>query len=212
MDEPAPEHRRTFFGLAVRLLVALSLSLVLAYVGYLAIVLIRQHRLTEANALARAAHNRDVRLLVIGETAEHAPTELGAALGLLDSETIAVTPPEELSDLTASIARHAPAHLDVILGKLTRRGVDVRSLKFGKSEKMSGDKVKQVVTIRVGVEQELSKKIVKMLKDSKLKVQASIQGDAVRVSSAKRDDLQSAIAAVKKSITDFPLQFGNFRD
>jgi uncharacterized protein YajQ (UPF0234 family) len=101
---------------------------------------------------------------------------------------------------------------DVILGKLTRRGVDVRSLKFGKSEKMSGDKVKQVVTIRVGVEQELSKKIVKMLKDSKLKVQASIQGDAVRVSSAKRDELQSAIAAVKKTITDFPLQFGNFRD
>jgi hypothetical protein len=99
-----------------------------------------------------------------------------------------------------------------MLGKLTRRGVDVRSLKFGKSEKMSGDKVKQVVTIRVGVEQELSKKIVKMLKDSKLKVQASIQGDAVRVSSAKRDELQSAIAAVKNSITDFPLQFGNFRD
>ena len=77
---------------------------------------------------------------------------------------------------------------------------------------MSGDKVKQVVTIRVGVEQELSKKIVKLLKDSKLKVQASIQGDAVRISGAKRDELQEAIALVKKSITDFPLQFGNFRD
>jgi len=100
---------------------------------------------------------------------------------------------------------------DVLLGKLTKRQVDVRSLKFGNVEKMSGDKVKQVVTIRVGVEQELSKKIVKMLKDSKLKVQASIQGDAVRVSGAKRDELQSAIAAVRKSITDFPLQFGNFR-
>ena len=101
---------------------------------------------------------------------------------------------------------------DVVLGKLTKRGVDVRSLKFGNVEKMSGDKVKQIVTIRVGVEQEMSKKIVRMLKDSKLKVQASIQGDAVRVSGAKRDELQSAIAAVKKSITDFPLQFGNFRD
>jgi len=72
--------------------------------------------------------------------------------------------------------------------------------------------VKQVVTIRVGIEQELSKKIVKLIKDSKTKVQASIQGDAVRVSGAKRDDLQDAIALVKKSITDFPVQFGNFRD
>ena len=77
---------------------------------------------------------------------------------------------------------------------------------------MSGNKVKQTITVRTGVEQELSKKIVRILKDSKLKVQGSIQGDAVRVSSAKRDELQSAIALVKKSITDFPLQFNNFRD
>ena len=65
---------------------------------------------------------------------------------------------------------------------------------------------------RTGVDQERAKKIVKLLKDSKLKVQASIQGDAVRVSGAKRDDLQDAIALVRKSITDFPVQFGNFRD
>ena len=101
---------------------------------------------------------------------------------------------------------------DVVLGKLTKRGVDVRSLKFETIEKMSHDKVKQKVTIRVGVEQELSKKIVKLLKDSKLKVQGSIQGDAVRVSGAKRDELQEAIALVKRTITDFPVQFGNFRD
>jgi uncharacterized protein YajQ (UPF0234 family) len=101
---------------------------------------------------------------------------------------------------------------DVVLGKLTKRGVDVRSLKFETIEKMSHDKVKQKVTIRVGVEQELSKKIVKLLKDSKLKVQGSIQGDAVRISGAKRDELQEAIALVKKTITDFPVQFGNFRD
>jgi uncharacterized protein YajQ (UPF0234 family) len=92
---------------------------------------------------------------------------------------------------------------DVVLGKLTKRGVDVRSLKFETIQK---------VTFRVGVEQELSKKIVKLLKDSKLKVQGSIQGDAVRVSGAKRDELQNAIALVKKTITDFPVQFGNFRD
>jgi len=101
---------------------------------------------------------------------------------------------------------------DVLMGKLTKRSIDVRSLEFGDPEKMSGDKIKQVVTIRVGVEQELAKKLVKLLKDSKLKVQGSIQGDAVRVSGGKKDDLQSAIAFVKKSITEYPVQFQNFRD
>jgi hypothetical protein len=101
---------------------------------------------------------------------------------------------------------------DILTGKLTKRGVDVRSLKYGDVEKISGNKVKQVVTVRVGIDQDLAKKIVRLVKDSKMKVQASIQGDAVRVSGAKRDDLQSAIALVKKSITDYPVQFGNFRD
>lgn len=101
---------------------------------------------------------------------------------------------------------------DIVTGKLTKRGVDIRALKHGNIEKVSGNKVKQVVTIRVGVEQELAKKIVKLIKDSKMKVQASIQGDTVRVSGAKRDDLQAAIALVKNSITDFPLQYDNFRD
>jgi uncharacterized protein YajQ (UPF0234 family) len=101
---------------------------------------------------------------------------------------------------------------DVLTGKLTKRGVDIRALKHGEVQKVSGNKVKQVVTVRVGIEQELAKKIVKIVKDSKLKVQASIQGDAIRVSGAKRDVLQEAIALVKKSITDFPVQFNNFRD
>jgi uncharacterized protein YajQ (UPF0234 family) len=101
---------------------------------------------------------------------------------------------------------------DILTGKLTKRQVDIRSLKHGDVEKVSGNKVKQTVTVRTGVEQELAKKIVKAIKDSKLKVQASIQGDAVRVSGTKRDDLQEAIALVKKSITDFPLQYQNFRD
>ena len=101
---------------------------------------------------------------------------------------------------------------DILTGKLAKRQVDIRSLKYGNVEKISGNKVKQSVTVRTGVEQELAKRIVKLLKDSKLKVQGSIQGDAVRVSGAKRDDLQTAIALVKKSITDFPLQYQNFRD
>ena len=79
-------------------------------------------------------------------------------------------------------------------------------------QKVSGDKVKQDLNIKIGIESELAKKIVKLLKDSKLKVQAAIQGDAVRVTGAKRDVLQDAIALVKKTITDFPIKSGNFRD
>ena len=101
---------------------------------------------------------------------------------------------------------------DIVVAKLSKRQVDIRSLKYGDTEKISGNKVKQPVTVRTGVEQDLAKKLVKLLKESKLKVQASIQGDAVRVSGAKRDDLQSAIALVKKSVTDYPLQYENFRD
>jgi uncharacterized protein YajQ (UPF0234 family) len=101
---------------------------------------------------------------------------------------------------------------DVLIGKLAKRGVDIRCLQKGKTEKISGDKVKQAVTVRTGVDQELGKKIVKLVKDSKLKVQASIHGDAVRVSGAKKDVLQEVIALVRKSVTDFPLQYENFRD
>lgn len=102
---------------------------------------------------------------------------------------------------------------DILTAKLTKRGVDIRALEISeKIEKISGNKVKRASTVKVGVESELAKKIVKQLKDSKLKVQASIQGDTVRVTGKNRDDLQSAIAFVKKSITDFPLQYQNFRD
>jgi len=101
---------------------------------------------------------------------------------------------------------------DIVVARLAKRQVDVRSLNYGDTEKISGNKVKQAVTVRTGVEQDLAKKLVKLLKESKLKVQASIQGDAVRVSGAKKDDLQAAIALVRKSIADYPLQFQNFRD
>ena len=77
---------------------------------------------------------------------------------------------------------------------------------------VSGNKVKQLIKLKSGIDSELAKKIVKLLKDSGIKVQAAIQGESVRVSGPKRDNLQEAIAFVKKSITDFPLQFGNFRD
>jgi uncharacterized protein YajQ (UPF0234 family) len=102
--------------------------------------------------------------------------------------------------------------MDVFTGKCAKRGVDVRALEPGDSEKMSGDKLKQPVEVKNGIESEQAKKIVKLIKDNKLKVQASIQGTAVRVSGAKKDDLQTAIQLVKKSVTDIPLQFQNFRD
>lgn len=101
---------------------------------------------------------------------------------------------------------------DILVGKLGKRGVDVRCLDRGKIEKISGNKVKQEIKVRVGIEQDLARRLVKLLKDSKLRVQASIQGDAVRVAGAKKDLLQEAIALVKKAVTDYPVQFGNFRD
>jgi hypothetical protein len=101
---------------------------------------------------------------------------------------------------------------EVLNNKLIKRSVDIKCLEVGKVEKITGNKVKRSVTVKTGVEIELAKKIVKEIKDSKLKVQASIQGETVRVTGAKRDLLQDAIALVRKQIADFPLQFQNFRD
>ncbi|HTM62440.1 MAG TPA: YajQ family cyclic di-GMP-binding protein [Burkholderiales bacterium] len=101
---------------------------------------------------------------------------------------------------------------DVLRGRLAKRSVDVRSLEVGAIEKISGDKVKRPITVKVGIAQEKAKQIQKMIKDSKMKVAASIQGDAVRISGGKKDDLQAAIQLVKTSVTDIPVQFINFRD
>ncbi len=101
---------------------------------------------------------------------------------------------------------------DILRNKLTKRGVDVRFLDRGDVQKIGGDKVKQVIKVRNGIETEVSKKLQRLIKDSKLKVQASIQGDAVRVSGVKRDDLQAAMALIRKDIADLPLSFTNFRD
>ena len=101
---------------------------------------------------------------------------------------------------------------DVLRNKLTKRNVDVRFLDAGDVQKMGGDKVKQVIKVRNGIESELGKKIQRLIKDSKLKVQAAIQGDSVRVTGAKRDDLQAAMALLRKEITDVPISFNNFRD
>ena len=101
---------------------------------------------------------------------------------------------------------------DILRNKLTKRNVDVRFMDVQPSQKIGGDKVKQVVKIKNGIESELAKNIQKLITESKLKVQAAIQGDAVRITGAKRDDLQAAMALIRKELPDHPLSFNNFRD
>ncbi|MFN3617084.1 MAG: YajQ family cyclic di-GMP-binding protein [Aquabacterium sp.] len=101
---------------------------------------------------------------------------------------------------------------DVLVSKLTKQKVDIRFMDVGKVEKIGGDRVKQVVTIKSGIEAELAKKIVKVIKDSKMKVNASIQGEDVRITGNKRDDLQAAMALIRKDLPDHPFSFDNFRD
>ena len=101
---------------------------------------------------------------------------------------------------------------DVLANKMAKRGVDARLLEYEKAEKMSGDKLKQLIKIKNGLEQTLAKKIVALVKDSKVKVTASIQGDAVRIASAKKDLLQECIALLRAQVTEVPLTFENFRD
>ena len=101
---------------------------------------------------------------------------------------------------------------DILTAKLAKRGVDVRFLDKGDMQKIGGDKVKQMVKVRNGIESDQARKITRLIKDSKLKVQAAIQGEAVRVSGAKRDDLQAVMALVRKEMAELPLSFNNFRD
>ena len=103
--------------------------------------------------------------------------------------------------------------MDILIAKLTKRSVDARFIdRSAKIEKIGGDKVKQVLIVKSGIDSDTAKKIQTAIKQSKLKVQASIQGDTVRVTGAKRDDLQAAMALIRKDIADAPLSFDNFRD
>ena len=103
--------------------------------------------------------------------------------------------------------------MDILLAKLTKRNVDVRFIdRTAKIEKIGGDKVKQVLTVKAGIDSDTAKQIQTLIKQSKMKVQAAIQGDTVRVTGGKRDDLQAAMALIRKDVTDVPLSFDNFRD
>ena len=103
--------------------------------------------------------------------------------------------------------------LDILIAKLTKRSVDIRFLdRSAKVEKIGGDKVKQLLLVKSGIDSDTAKKIQVLVKQSKIKVQAAIQGDTVRITGAKRDDLQAAMALMKKDLTEAPLTFNNFRD
>ena len=102
--------------------------------------------------------------------------------------------------------------LDILRGRLTKRSVDIRSLELKDIEKIGGDKVKRIVIVKTGVPSERAKEIGRHIKDAKMKVQSSIQGDSVRVQGAKKDDLQAAMQLVRQKVADIPLQFINFRD
>ncbi|MBY0466228.1 MAG: YajQ family cyclic di-GMP-binding protein [Burkholderiales bacterium] len=122
----------------------------------------------------------------------------------------------ELKDKTVTLFGDSDFQItqvdDILRNKLAKRSVDVRFLDAAKIEKIGGDKVKQVITVRNGIEADVGKKIQQAIKGSKLKVQAAIQGDSVRVTGAKRDDLQAAMAVIRKDVPDLPLSFNNFRD
>jgi len=101
---------------------------------------------------------------------------------------------------------------EILRNKLAKRNVDVRFLDMGDVQKIGGDKVKRVIKVKNGIATEDAKKITRIIKDSKIKVQAAIQGEAVRVTGAKRDDLQATMALLRNEIADLPISFDNFRD
>ena len=122
----------------------------------------------------------------------------------------------ELKDKEITLTGDADFQLqqieDILRSKLAKRGVDVRFLDKGAVQKAGGDKVRQAIKVRSGIASEDAKKIQKLIKESKLKVQAAIQGESVRVSGAKKDDLQAVMALLRKDMADLPLSFDNFRD
>jgi uncharacterized protein YajQ (UPF0234 family) len=124
----------------------------------------------------------------------------------------------ELNEKEGTISLQGPDKLrmgameEILRQKLSKRGVSLKSVTFDTPQPAGGDTLRQKVTIKQGLSEEERKRITKMIKETKLKVTAQIQGDQVRVSGKKRDDLQVAIAQIKSSITDLDLQFTNFRE
>ena len=137
--------------------------------------------------------------------------EIGQRYDFKDSKTELRDEGNEIHILSDDTYK-VKAVVDVLQSKLVRRGVSLKALVYGKIEPAAGGLAKQTITVQQGIDTDKAKEIVKILKDSKLKVQAQIQADQVRVSAKKRDDLQAAIQLLKTQEIDLPLQFSNFRE
>jgi uncharacterized protein YajQ (UPF0234 family) len=150
-------------------------------------------------------------LVEVKNAVEQTQREIGTRFDFKGSSTAVELKDHDIT-ITADSDFQRQQVEDILRAKLAKRNVDVRFLDPGKVEKIGGDRVKQVLRVRSGIATEDAKKIQQLIKGSKLKVQAAIQGDAVRVSGAKRDDLQTAIALIRKEMAELPLSFTNFRD
>lgn len=153
----------------------------------------------------------EVNLVEVRNAVEQASKEVGTRYDFKGSSA-KIEQAEKVLTVFADSEFQIDQVKDILIGKLAKRGLDVRCLDYGKLETVGGNKCKQQITVKEGVETELAKRITRLIKDSKLKVQASIQGESVRVTGAKRDVLQEVIALMRKEVDDFPLQFNNFRD
>lgn len=153
----------------------------------------------------------EVDLVELKNAVEQAGREIGTRYDFKGSSA-AVEQADKVLTVFADTEFQLDQVKDVLIAKMAKRNVDVRCLDYGKLEKVSGNKLKQAITVKVGIESDLAKKIVRLIKDEKFKVQAAIQSDSLRVSGAKRDTLQEVIAFLRQKITDVPLQFNNFRD
>ena len=153
----------------------------------------------------------EVNLVELKNAVDQASKEIGTRFDFKGSDA-RIELKEKLLTLFADNDFQLDQVFDVLANKLSKRNVDARFLDREKIQKISGDKLKQEIKVKSGIDSDLAKKMVRVIKDSKIKVQASIQGDTVRVTGAKRDDLQSTMALVRKEITELPIEFNNFRD
>jgi len=154
----------------------------------------------------------DPNLVEVKNAVDQASKEIGTRFDFKGSSARVELKDKELT-LYADSEFQIGQVIDVLLGRLTKRNVDARFLdRTAKIEKIGGDKVKQLVVVKSGVDSDTAKKLQTAIKQSKIKVQVAIQGDTVRVTGAKRDDLQTAMALIRKEISDQPLSFDNFRD
>ena len=154
----------------------------------------------------------DPNLVEVRNAVDQTAKEIGTRFDFKGSSARVELKEEELTVYADSDFQIAQV-LDILLAKMTKRNVDVRFLdRTAKIEKIGGDKVKQLITVKSGIDSDTAKKIQSFIKQSKMKVQAAIQGDSVRVTGAKRDDLQAAMALIRKEVPDAPVSFDNFRD